>query len=691
MAKSLWTEKESEAFIKLYGSSCGEDLALRVYTSRLIGRDSNLVLHGGGNTSVKTKYTNIFGKEEDAIYVKGSGWDLVNIEPAGLPALNLDYLKTLIALDRLSDEQMVNEIRTHLYDANSPTPSVETLLHAFIPQKYIDHSHADAILALTNNRDCEEFVQSCFEGQLIIVPYVMPGFALAKLAAQLYQDSPNKHGMLLLKHGLFSWGRTAKESYERHVEFVAKAEEFLESRASRSDRGKQRKKESAAKDVLQMLPVIRGTLTPRTEAGQVSKRFILRVRNSPQISSFLERTDLKEISETAPLTPDHIIRTKQFPLTLDLKGNESEIKAQIEELVNCYTSSYKEYFKRCANNRNSSAKILDTSPRILLIPGVGLVGVGESAKSAEIALDISEHTIKVKDLVDRVSRYEGLSELDLFDVEYWSLEQAKLGAQKPKPLAGQVAVISGGAGAVGIGIARVLKEAGAEVAIADLNKYEELGKELGVFGVEMDVTDEASVKGALAKICERFGGIDILIPNAGLASSAPIENIESSTAKRLIDVNFHGVFLLVREGGKVLKRQGTGGNIVIISSKNVFAPGKEFSIYSASKAACHQFGKVAALEYAPFGIRVNMITPDAVFSAGSHPSGLWQSVGPSRAEAHGIKNSDLPEFYRNRNLLKSRISAEDVGRAVLFFATNQTPTTGASLPVDGGIAEAFPR
>lgn len=687
MITSRWRAEDAAACIDRYAPHHGEDVALRVYTSRLIGGESTLVLHGGGNTSVKSTHRTILGREIPALYVKGSGWDLGTIEPAGLPGLDLERLRELRALESLSDEAMVNELRTRLFESSAPTPSVETLLHAFLPARFIDHSHADAILMLTNTRHGEEHVAACFGDEVVVVPYVMPGFELAALAARLFEERPTCRGMVLIRHGLFTFAETARESYERHLELVNRAEEFCLRRMKPAVAVPATPSPAPA----EVLPMVRGALALRSAEGVVERRWILALRRGAAVQDFVNHPDLERISQSGPLTPDHIIRTKAMPLIVRGEGDDGTRREAIEAAVRSFGDRYGAYFERCSTARGVRRTRLDPMPRVILVPGLGLIGVGETAKGAAIAADIYEHTIAVKLGIDRYEEWQGLPELDLFDMEYWSLEQAKLKGTTTRALTGQVALITGGTGAIGVGIARVLRDAGAEVVIADVARVEETSRELGVTGVTVDVTSESSVKAGFAEVVTRFGGIDIVVPNAGIALSRPIAQLTSADVERVMRVNFEGYLLTMQAAADVFRRQSTGGHIVVISSKNVAAPGKDFALYSASKAAGHQLGRVAAIEFAPLGVRVNMVTPDAVFGGGAHPSGLWAEVGPERARSRGLDFTELESYYRDRNLLKATISPEDVGRAVLFFVSNQTPTTGAALPVDGGVVEAFPR
>ncbi len=705
--KSLWSDTEARAAIEEW-SGAGEDVALRVYTSRLIGAESDLVLHGGGNTSVKTTFTDPLGVAIPAIHVKGSGWDLASIEPAGLPGMDLEALRRLRALDALSDEAMVNQIRIRLFDAGSPTPSVETLLHAFLPAKFIDHSHADSILALTNRPDGVKIVADLFGPSVPIVPYVMPGFALAKFAAAVAEEAAasghSPIGLVLLKHGLFTWGDTARLSYERHVELVDRAERWLASSRRRLVRIETAVDLGAAEaEAALVAPILRGRLAAATsDPDRPFRRVVLDRRASAEILEVVNADELVEIADGNPLTPDHVIRTKPRPLVIQPPAERTTAAwtDAISAAVERFGVGYRAYVAAGIAARDPK-KPLDAVPRVVLIPGVGLFAVGASRKEARIAGDIAEHTLRTKRASwEAGAVYEGLPDVDLFDLEYWSLEQAKLGKGAEKPLARQVAAITGAAGAIGRAIAAKLLEAGAHVALLDLDlaAAEALRADLAAkFGsgaveaIRCDVTDEGSTVAAFDEVCRRFGGVDLVVPNAGIARSAPLSHLSAEEFRQLFAVNTTGVFLTLREAAARMRLQGTGGNIVVISSKNVMAPGAEFGAYSASKAAAAQLAKVAALELAKEGIRVNSIAPDAIFATGPTPSGLWAAVGPDRARARGMAPEDLPDFYRRRSLLQTPLTGEHVGNAVVFFASNQTPTTGATLPVDGGLAEAFPR
>lgn len=710
--ESRWSDREENEHLERFGPRWGEELARRVYSSRLIGRDPSLVMHGGGNTSLKGTVTTLLGDRVPALFIKGSGWDLDTIEPPGLPPVRLEELRRLRGLPALSDEAMVNELRVNLFEASAPNPSVETLLHAFLPHRYIDHTHADIALVLTNQPagEAEAMAREAFGPRWGIVPYAMPGLALAKLSAEVFEREPTVEGLVLLNHGLFTFADDAKISYERMIEGVDRAERFVRARAKEAARVSAQvaalpdATERRDRGVARLGPILRGALAEPGADGR-PMRMLIEARSGEEVLSALARPDAAELAGKGPLTPDHVIRTKgpalflEGPLPLE---DEAALRDRVMRAVAAYREQYDRYFdENKGRPRSAIEKLtkLDSTPRVVLAPGIGILAAGRSKAAARIAADIAEHTVTAKALANSIGVYTALSEGNLFEMEYWSLEQAKLGKAKEPPLAGQAALVTGAAGAIGFGIAKQLIAAGAHVLVSDLQpgRAEEAARELDPKGrgaalpLVMDVTDEGSVARGFMEASRIYGGLDILVLNAGLAHVSSIEALEAAAFRRVADVNLMGSFLVLREGARLFRRQGTGGNVIINSSKNVFAPGAEFGAYSASKAGAHQLGKVAALELAAMGVRVNMINADAVFGDERRPSGLWQEVGPSRAKSRGIEPGAIKEHYQKRNLLKATITAEHVGNAVVFFACEWTPTTGATLPVDGGLADAFPR
>jgi rhamnulose-1-phosphate aldolase/alcohol dehydrogenase len=696
--KSRWSDTEAQEYVQRYRAE-GELLALRVYTSRLIGEEPDLVLHSGGNTSVKSRIRDLFGQEIDALQVKGSGRDLASIEPEGLPALRLADLRRLRQLEALDDDTLATELRRALTEpARAPNPSVETLLHAFLPHRFVDHSHADSILALTNQPDGEERIRSMYGDRVGWVPYTMPGFELARRAVETYERSPEVEGLVLSKHGLLTFGDDARTSYERHIALVDQAERFiLEQVEGRRPLGA--RPVVAMRSPGEVAPIVRGALAEATgDPDRPWKRWILEHRSSDEILHFAASDLAAPLSAAPPITPDHVIWTKgPYLLVSDPPyGEDDSLSSTLRLEVERYRRSYREYFDRNVAKKGVERAPLDASPRVVVLPGMGLFAAGETRRAARIAADIAEHTIRTQIRASMIGHYEGIGEGDLFDMEYWSLEQAKLESGAPLPLAGQVALISGGAGAIAEGIARCLLAAGAHVALADVDNdrldavLERLDGER-CEALEADVTQAVDVRYAFEETAAHFGGVDLVVANAGIAEAGSLEELDDEVFRRTLEVNATGAFHTLAEALRQLRRQNTGGNIVVLSTKNVFAPGKDFGAYSASKAAAHQLGRIAALEGAEIGVRVNMINADAVFGDPSNRSGLWDRVGPERARARGIDPGELEAFYRDRNLLRTRVTADHVGNAVIFFASQATPTTGASLPVDGGLPDAFPR
>ncbi|MFQ5805519.1 MAG: bifunctional aldolase/short-chain dehydrogenase, partial [Phycisphaerae bacterium] len=662
--------------------------------------EPELVLHGGGNVSLKRPLRTILGNEIEGIHVKGSGWDLAGIEPEGLPALDLAYLRRLRTLDALDDEAMVNELRTHLFDAAAPTPSLETLLHAFLPHRVIDHSHADAVLALTNRPDGQRLVREALGEKVAVLPYVTPGFELAKAVAELYESAPSIEGIVLIQHGLVTLGDDARSSYERHIRIVTACEEFIARRqAGRRLTVRYTSPAGPAELAAIAAPILRGLIAmPTGDEDHPYARSILEWNASEVVLDFVNSEEAKVLARTGPLTTDHLIRTKPYPLYVEEPtwSDAEELGRQLQDAVETYRTEYRAY----VTEHGGSIEDVDPSPKVVLLPGAGAFCWGRTKREARIAADITERALATKAKAHAIGTYTALSAAHLYAMEFRSLQLAKLEQRPERPLDRQVVVISGGAGAIGAAVAETCARAGAHVVVADLNeerlqyvvqRVENVGGPGSAAAVVMDVTNEASVCDGYQEICRLYGGVDVVVPNAGVAHVAPIEDLQVDDFRRVLDINATGYLLFMREGIRVLRHQGLGGHIVISASKNVFGPGKDFGAYSASKAAGHQLGKIAAIELAPYGIRVNMINADAVFGHGDIPSGLWETVGPQRAKSRGMTAEDLPEYYRGRNLLKARVYGHHVGNAVVFFASNATPTTGATLPVDGGVVEAFPR
>ncbi|MCK4837680.1 MAG: bifunctional aldolase/short-chain dehydrogenase, partial [Desulfobulbaceae bacterium] len=574
--ENRYDDNEARRYIEMY-NDCPADLALRVYTSRLIGAETNLVLHGGGNTSAKTSMTNILGEEVEVICVKGSGWDLGDIEPAGLPPLDLAYLRKLRVLQGLTDEEMVNQFRTHLLDASAPTPSIETLVHAFLPHKFIDHTHADAIVTLTNQPEAERLLAEALGDRITILPFIMPGFPLALALAALYEQNPEVEAIILMNHGIFTFADEARTAYGRMIDYVTRAEQYIAAKLSTVEIN-----QAPAPDSSVVLPLLRGALA-QIDDGQGPVHFSLDLRQDAELVAALDRADAESLFVSGVLTPDHVIRTKNYPVLLDLNGLESdeEIGGRIKNAVAAYQAQYIKYFEAQLAAKQVDKVRLDAMPRVVLIRGLGLVGIGSSPKAAGIAADIAEHTVLAKIQAAAIGSFRELEEHYIFDMEYWSLEQAKLGKGSSLPLQGRSALVTGGGGAIAMGIGRQLLRAGAMVYMSDISEERldqacsKLAEQFGAGMVRplvMDVTDGASVRAGLEVIVKETGGLDILVPNAGVAHVARLEDLDDDKFEQVLAVNLKGVFQVIKGAVVIFRRQGMGGSIVINSSKNVFDP-----------------------------------------------------------------------------------------------------------------------
>lgn len=699
MVQNLWSDEAARAVVAEYAADHGEDLALRIYTSRLIGRDQDLVLHGGGNTSCKTTVRDLIGDDLDVIAVKGSGFDLTDIEPAGLPFLQLAPLRRLMALESLSDDEMVNEVRRQLLDTTAPNPSVETLLHAALPPKFVDHTHADAILILTNQPDGAAVVRQALGDRVAILPWIMPGFPLAKAVAQAYAENPDVEGVVLLQHGIFTFGDDARTSYDRMIDLVSTAEQFADARIDgptmTTVRAAEAKPEVAALD--RMIQNVRGALATAHGEGRFT-RVHGAVRRADDLVAFSEHDDCEALLGLGPLTPNHLIRTKARYAFLTQE--QALDRDTVRQVVAAHSDRYRTWFDAHRGSLPVAPTMLDPQPHVVVVAGVGVLAFGRNKAAAEIAGDVAEHTLRAKARAVAVGEFTELSAAELFEMEYWPLERRKVDAWQPRTLEGQVAVVTGGSGGIGHGVCESLIEAGAAVAVADINSaaaastVAELRKShpgAALLAVTMDVTDTKSVEAGFLAITLEFGGVDIVVPNAGIAHVSTLRDMAVEDFERVLRVNLTGTMTVLRQAGRVFEAQGTGGSVIVQASKNVFAPGASFGAYSASKAGQHQLGKIAALEMAPHGVRVNMINADAVFGD-AVPSGLWAEVGPDRMKSRGLDEQGLRDYYRDRSLLKVTVTPAHVGDAVVFLASDKaSATTGMTFTVDGGVAGAFPR
>ncbi|MBV8505781.1 MAG: bifunctional aldolase/short-chain dehydrogenase, partial [Alphaproteobacteria bacterium] len=588
---SLWSDAEAERLIDHYAAAgVGRDVALRVYTSRLLGGEPKLVLHGGGNTSVKTVTKDLLDEEVEVICVKGSGWDMAAIEPAGLPAVRLAPLRKLRVREALSDEEMVRVQRANLLDPGAPNPSVETLLHAFLPHKYIDHTHSTAVLSLVDQPDAAERCADLYGRQMGLVPYIMPGFLLAKKAAQVFERDPAVKGLVLLKHGVFTFGDTAQEAYERMIAAVSLAEDRLAHR--RKTVFAAARLPEALAGAAEVAPILRGACAIADPAGSGSyKRFILDFRSSAPVLNYVNGADLERYGRAGVATPDHTIRTKNYPLIVPAPqaSRIDAFKEAVHQAVARFAAEYHGYFARHNARQDPPKRELDPMPRVILVPGLGLFGMGRSARDARIAADIAQSNVETVTDAEAVGRFEPVGEADLFDIEYWSLEQAKLGQGIEKPLAGQIAVVTGGAGTIGLATALALSSAGVEVALLDIDATaaQAAAKKLGgaALGIECDVTDRAAVRRAFDRVAVHFGGVDIVVSNAGAAAQGRIGEIEDTVLRRSFELNFFAHQTVAQNAVRVMLAQGTGGCLLFNVSKQAVNPGPLAGPYGLPKAA----------------------------------------------------------------------------------------------------------
>ena len=684
--RNQWDEYQAKATVAQY-KDVSEDIALRVYTSRLIGADPSLVLHGGGNTSVKSVTTNTIGEEVNVLYVKGSGWDLDTLEPPGLPGVQLDHLVKLRKLDCLNDEDMVNEQRTHLLDAASPNPSVETLLHAFLPHKFIDHSHADAILVIADQPNAESLCENIYGDTMGIVPYIMPGFDLAKAAAEVYEKNPDVKGLVLISHGLFTFGNTAKESYDRHIEAVQQAEDFIASYGKKKLSPINAKITSDAGEMLSSIgPCLRGLFSEET--GQ---NWLIHYREDPAACAFASSLECKDWSQIGTATPDHVIRTKQKPLLLNPKhlNDPEKLRKEISGALEEYKNNYHKYFKINAQSKGVDKKELDPLPRIILVAGLGLVTIGKSVRETEIAADIYQHTIDIIKKSFDIGQFAPLKDNDLFDMEYWSLEQAKLGKNKPAVAQGKIVYITGAASGIGLATAKLFAENGASLFLVDLDQetlvseVEKLREQFktGIAFQVVDVTAEKEVEKSFEYLTKIFGGLDILISNAGNAIRGKIGEVDSATLRKSFELNFFAHQTLASQAVQLFQKQKTGGVLMFNASKAAFNPGKDFGPYALPKAGVIALMKQYAIDYGKDGIRSNAVNADRI-----RTKLFTKEVLAERSTARGL----TPDEYFKSNLLETEVFDTDVAKG--FFDTALAEkTTGSVVIVDGGNIAASPR
>ncbi|MGB7253712.1 MAG: bifunctional aldolase/short-chain dehydrogenase [Xanthobacteraceae bacterium] len=681
--KSGWVDRDAENFVA-DGAASGldRDLALRIYTARLLGREPKLVLHGGGNTSLKARLRDRLDEEADVLWVKSSGSDMAKIGAEDFVAVRLEPMRKLRALESIGDEDLVAIERANLIDAKAANPSVEMMLHAFLPHRFIDHTHATAVLSLIDQPDGEKKCEEVFGRRPGFVPYVMPGFGLAKKAIEVFERGKPSDGLILSKHGIVTFGDTARETYERMIEMVTLAEEFIAPRRKTVAVAAQPHNIAGESHVA---PIVRGACSEKDATVEGAwRRLVLEFRGGAAARNFVDAKELERVSQLGVITPDHTIRTKNWPLVLPApdNGKLQEFASAARQRASQFAAHYRDYFARHNKRVGGIKHELDPLPRVVLVPGLGLFGLGRSKRDAIIAADIAEAWIEGVSEAEAIGKFESISEADMFDCEYWPLEQAKLGARQNSegllPLAGQIVAVTGAGGAIGAATARIFAAAGAEVALLDMN-FAAAGAEAVKIGptalpVACDVTDAESVRTAFDKIVKTFGGVDIVVSNAGAAWQGRIGEVAEDIMRKSFELNFYGHQRVAQAAVKIMLAQGTGGGLLFNVSKQAVNPGPNFGPYGIPKAAALALMRQYALDYGADGIRANAVNADRIRSGLLTPDMI-----ASRSKARGLSEKD----YMGGNLLGREVTAEDVAQAFLHQAL-ELKTTASVTTVDGG-------
>lgn len=689
MVKSLW---DSEKAKKL-----SEGLEQLVYRSNLIGADRAVCNWGGGNTSMKTIESDFRGREIEVMWVKGSGSDLATMKAHNFTGLKLEDIRPLIERDEMSDEEMVAYLSHCMIDHKHPRPSIETLLHAFLPFKHVDHTHPDAIISICCADNGKQIAEEIYGNRFVWVPYVRPGFTLSKMIAEGVKNNPNAELVLMEKHGLVTWGDTSEECYAKTISIINEAENYIKERIDEEKAFGGLKYKALSKDerkeiLAEILPVIRGAVSDE-------RKMILTWDDGEDVLQFVNSRNAKELSQIGAACPDHLVHTKRVPLYIEWDPqteNKEQLKEKIKEGVSNYKKDYKAYFER---NKNEGDKMFEAAPRVILIPGIGMVNTGKNEKMSRISGALYHRAIAVMKGTDALGKFVSLNENESYNVEYWPLELYKLTLAPPEAeFSRKVAFVTGGAGGIGSATCRRLASEGAHVVIADLNiegaeeKAKEINEKYGenrAIAVKMDVTKEEEVQAAFKEAALAFGGVDIIVNNAGLATSSPFDETTLQEWNLNMNVLGTGYFLVAREAFKQMKTQGIGGNMVFVGSKNSIYAGKNAAAYSAAKALETHLARCIAAEGGQYGIRVNSVLPDAVLQG----SAIWDSKWrEERARAYGISPDELEDYYKKRTTLLVNVYPEDIAEAIAFFASSKAEkTTGCMITVDGGVPAAFTR
>lgn len=681
--RNRWSDRDAEATVRRFrGVRAPRQLGLRVYTSRLLGAERTLVVHGGGNASVKLAARDISGGRLDALYIKGSGWDMALIEPQGFSALDLRRLLALRPLESLSDDDMRQSLQAAKLKDAAPNPSVETLLHAFIPARFVDHTHANAVLAVTNQRDGAKRCRRIFGERAAVVPYVMSGFELARTVSEAYEANPDIEGIIVQQHGIFTFGDTAKQSYERMIGLVGLAARNVSAGQKKPFAARALPSHcAAAKDVA---PLLRGLLSTKDETACGGyQRPVLKFRTTRRVRDFVDGRQVARYGCAGNATPDHAIYTKPWPVLLPPADDLHRFRGQAEQAIRVFTKQYRGYLQH--NSRRLRRPIPDVNPlpRVILVPGLGIFGVGETASGAAIAADVAEVNVATITDAERIGRFHSLSDNHVFEIEFWSLERAKLRGVDAPPLRGQVALVTGGGSGIGAVTARVFSEAGAELVVVDFDSQaaERVAADVSGLGIGCDVTQKLQVRRAFDAACKTFGGVDIVISNAGAAWQGEIGTVDENVLRKSFELNFWAHQNVAQNAVRVMRAQGTGGVLLFNASKQAVNPGPNFGPYGLPKATTLFLMRQYALDHGKDGIRANAVNADRIRSGL-----LTEDMIAQRSKARSLSVAD----YMGGNLLGQEVTAEDVGRAFLSLALSEK-TSAATLTVDGGNIEASMR
>ncbi len=689
MVQSLWQASKA--------NELQSGLDQLVYRSNIIGADRRVCNYGGGNTSSKTIVKDFRGRDVEVMYVKGSGSDLATMKAGNFTGLRMDDIRPLFEKAEMSDEDMVAYLANCMIDSKHPRASIETLLHAFLPFKHVDHTHPDSIISLCCADNGKELAKEIFGDRFVWVPYIRPGFTLSKMIAEGVLNNPKAELVLMEKHGLVTWGETSEACYAQTIKIISEAEAFIEARIDEAKVFGGAKYETLPAEVRQniaakVMPTIRGAVSD-------AKKMILSFDDADDVLQFVSGNDSAKLSQVGAACPDHLVHTKVVPLFIDWTPDANDIDgliAKLKEGVAAYKEQYTAYFER---NKNEGDVMFEAAPRVILIPGVGMINTGKSWAMSQVSGALYHRAIAVMRGATALGNFVSLSENESYNVEYWPLELYKLSLAPPEAeFSRQVAFITGGAGGIGSETARRLVSEGAHVVLADLNLEgaqkvaDEINAKWGenrALAVKVDVTSEELVQAAYDATALAYGGVDIIVNNAGLATSSPFDETSLKEWNLNMNVLGTGYFLVAREAFKLMKTQGIGGNMVFIGSKNSVYAGKNATAYSSVKALEAHLARCIAAEGGEFGIRVNTILPDAILQGSAIWNGSWRN---ERAAAYGIEPDQLEEYYRKRTTLLVNIYPRDIAEGIAFFASSKSAkTTGCMLTIDGGVPAAFTR